>query len=53
MRVLTLRNVFRAALEKIKYLKILLKIFGKFYISVISTRGMKVIKINYYENCLM
>jgi len=44
----TLGDVFRAAIEKIKYLKIVLKISGKFYISVISIRGIKVIKINYY-----
>lgn len=49
----TLGNVFRAALEKLKYLKIVLKISGKFCISLNSIRGIKVIKINYYEMCLM
>lgn len=50
---LTLRNEFRAALEKLKYLKIILKVSGKFYISLISKIGVKVIKINCYERCLM
>jgi len=45
--------VFKAALEKLKYLKIVLRISGKFCISVISIRGIKVIKINSYERCLM
>jgi len=32
---LTLRNAFRAALENLKYLKIVLKIYGKISISLI------------------